>query len=192
MSTTYPQHSQKALAKWTVTDYHQMIAAGILVDRAVELLQGDIVEMSPEGPLHYFLADSGAAYLRTVLADRAYIRFNGPITLTHSEPEPDLAMVQPPRERYQTQHPTPPDIFWLIEIAQSSLLKDLEDKRRIYAAANIPEYWVIDVAARCLICFREPQQGDYQQRLELTQGNLSPLAFPTIALSVTRLLQGQN
>ncbi len=82
----------KTLAKWTVNDYHRMIAAGILSDRHVELLAGEIVEMTPETPIHYNTAKRGAKYLENLLAGKADVRFNGPITLQNSEPEPDIAI----------------------------------------------------------------------------------------------------
>ncbi len=72
----------KTLAKWSVEDYHKMIEAGILSDRRVELLEGEIVEMSPEGPLHYFLSDQGADYLKELLQGQAEVRLDGPITLS--------------------------------------------------------------------------------------------------------------
>ena len=81
----------KTLAKWSIQDYHNMIATGIFGDRRLELLGGEIVEMSPESPLHYYQAQSNVDYLQLLLKDKAHVRFNGPITLLDSEPEPDSA-----------------------------------------------------------------------------------------------------
>jgi len=178
----------KTLAKWSVDDYHRMIAAGILRDRPVELLAGDIVEMSPETPLHYALAKQGAKYLETLLAGRAEVRFNGPITLSDSEPEPDVAIARLPTSTYFDRHPTPSDIYWVVEVAKISLKKDLQLKSGIYAAANIPEYWVVNLQTQQLVVFREPQEGRYTQEQTLTQGTLAPLAFADISVSVERLL----
>jgi len=86
----------KTLAKWSVSDYHGMIEAGILRDRHVELLAGEICEMSPETPIHYNTTKRGAKYLEELLAGKADVRFNGPITLSDSEPEPDIAIVRSP------------------------------------------------------------------------------------------------
>jgi len=178
----------KTLAKWTVEDYHQMIAAGILCDRQVELLDGEIIEMSPEGPPHKFYAETLSDYLRSRLINKALIREAGPITLADSEPEPDIAVIQLPRERYRDRHPSSEDIFWLVEISDSSLTKDLELKRQIYAAAGIPEYWVIDLRGKQLTVFRSPEQGDYSFKREVRQGSLTSLAFPGVEVSVDQLL----
>lgn len=181
----------KILAKWTVEDYHQMIETGVLADRHVELLEGEIVEMSPEDANHYALGDSNTDYLKALLGKRACVRFDGPITLDDSEPEPDIAVVQPPNDPYFIRHPFAEEIFWLIEFANTSLDKDLNDKQRIYAAAGIPEYWVIDLQASELIVFRQPEGDHYQSRAVFTDGEIHPLAFPDIAVLVERLLRGK-
>ncbi len=178
----------KTLAKWSVEDYHQMIDAGILRDRNVELLTGEIVEMSPETPIHYYTAKQGTKYLETLLTGKADIRFNGPITLSDSEPEPDIAIVRLPESMYKDHHPYAEDIFWIIEVAKSSLKKDLELKLSIYAQAQIQEYWVLDLSQKQLIIFREPENNSYLTQQTLNQGNVNPLAFPNIEISVERLL----
>ena len=126
--------------KWSVDEYHRMIEAGILGDRRVELLAGDIIEMSPETPLHYTTAKQGTKYLESVLAGKADVRFNGPITLSTSEPEPDIAIVRLPESLYFDRHPTPDDIFWLIEVANTSLKTDRDLKAPIYVSEYIQEY----------------------------------------------------
>ncbi|MGH2412945.1 MAG: Uma2 family endonuclease, partial [Microcystaceae cyanobacterium] len=84
----------QTLAKWTVEDYHRMIEAGVLADRRVELIAGEIVEMAPEGPLHKYVTDTSAEYLRSLLQGKAKIYEAHPITLPDSEPEPDIAVVR--------------------------------------------------------------------------------------------------
>jgi Uma2 family endonuclease len=178
-------------AKWTIADYHTMIEAGILADRAVELLHGEIVEMSPEGTLHAHLSTTSADYLRELLGKRVLIRAAKPITLhnSNSEPEPDIAIVAPLGDAYMEHHPYPENIFWVIEYADSSLAKDTEIKRQTYAAAGILEYWVINLRSMELIIYRDPLHGDYQSKLTLTTGNVTPLAFPDVAVAVDRLLK---
>ena len=176
----------KTLAKWSVDDYHRMIQAGILSDRRVELLAGEIVEMSPETPIHYSTAKRGAKYLEELLAGRADVRFNGPITLSTSEPEPDIAIVRP--DAYSDRHPEPQDIFWLVEVAKTSLKQDLEIKAAIYAAAEIQEYWVLNLAAKHVVVFRCPQNGQYITVQIIERGTITPLAFSDIPVSVERLL----
>ena len=177
----------KTLAKWSVADYHRMIEAGILHDRQVELLAGEIVEMSPETPIHYVTAKRGAKYLEDLLVGKAEVRFNGPITLSQSEPEPDIAIVHLPETAYLDRHPAPRDIFWLIEIANTSLGKDLTLKASIYAAAEIPEYWVLNLTTQQITLFRAPQHGQYTEARSIQLGMITPLAFPEIQVAIERL-----
>lgn len=178
----------KTLAKWSVNDYHCMIQAGILRDRQVELLAGEIIEMSPETPLHYTTAKRGARYLEMLLSGKADVRFNGPITLADSEPEPDIAIVRLPESSYTERHPRPEDILWLIEVAQSSFKKDMEIKASIYAAAGILEYWVLSLSTRQLIVFRHPQAGQYTETNTVESGMITPLAIADIEIAVEQLL----
>lgn len=178
----------KTLAKWSVDDYHRMIAAGILRDRSVELLAGEIVEMSPETPIHYNTAKRGAKYLEELLIGLADVRFNGPISLSDSEPEPDIAIVRSPESTYNERHPEPQDIFWVIEVAKTSLKKDLELKASIYAHAKIPEYWVLNLSSKQIIVFREPENGQYKSVQTIAEGYITPLAFAAIPVSVARLV----
>lgn len=180
----------KTFAKWSVDDYHSMIEAGILSDRKVELLEGDILEMSPEGFFHVDYREGLADYLRNRLRERAWVREAGPITLTDSEPEPDIAVVQLPRSRYRTHHPYPEEIFLLIEISDSTLTKDLTLKKQIYAEANITEYWIVDVKGQQIRVFRYPTGSDYQVQETFSQGVISPLSFPDVGISLERLWQG--
>ena len=176
--------------KWTLDDYHQMIEAGILTDRRVELLHGEIVEMAPEGTPHSYYSDESANYLRNLLGSRARVREAKPVTLpNHSEPEPDLAVVEPLGAVYLEHHPYPENIFWLVEFSSSSLTKDLEDKAKLYAEAGIQEYWVVNLRKMQLVVFRSPEDGEYASKQTLTRGVIRPLAFPDIAISVNQLLR---
>lgn len=177
-------------AKWTIEDYHRMITAGILDDRHVELLNGEIVEMSPEGTPHAAYSQNTGDYLRSLLGSRVRIREAKPVTLppNNSEPEPDIAIVEPhPVAVYVQHHPYPEDIFWLIEYSDSSLKKDLEVKTEVYAAAGIREYWVINLKAQELIVFRSPTPTGYQSEQILTSGTINPLAFQDVSVSVRQL-----
>jgi Uma2 family endonuclease len=176
-------------AKWRIDEYHRMIAAGILSDRRVELLQGEIVEMPPEGETHAYCSDEAGDYLAKLLGDRAKVRQAKPITLPNdSEPEPDIAIVQRLGRDYREHHPYPENIFWLIEYANSSLDKDLEKKSKIYAAADIEEYWVVNLKKMHLVVFRDPLDGEYATKFTLTTGEIQPLAFPDISVLVEQII----
>ena len=164
-----------------------MIEAGIFSQRRVELREGEIIEVAPEGPIHYMLGDRGSKYLDSLLKGVAYVRHVGPITLSHTERSPDIAIVRLPEDQYCKRHPFPEDIYWLIEIANSTLDRDLNEKKRIYAQAGIQEYWVINVSEKQLRVFRSPQGDNYLTQEDYTQGYLSSLAFPDIPISVEKL-----
>jgi Uma2 family endonuclease len=178
-------------AKWSLDDYHQMIGAGLLDDRSVELIDGEIIEMSPEGVAHSFYCRGTAKYLRSLLGERAEISEAHPITLpnNNSEPEPDIAIVRTPETLYQTRHPLPEDIFWLIEIANTTLVKDLSVKRDLYALSDIPEYWVMNLQTSELVIFRDLIANEYRAEMCLNSGNISALAFPDVSIEISRLFR---
>lgn len=181
--------TQTTIAKFKVDDYHRMIEAGILDDRKVELLEGVITEMVPQGMPHAYYSDDSGDYLSELLGSRAKVREAKPITLNDdSEPEPDIAVVEPLGKTYLEHHPYPENVLWLIEYSDSSLRKDLEVKTKIYAKAGIREYWVVNIQQSELVVFRHPVAGEYQSEQTLTGGTISPLAFPSCMVSVSRLL----
>lgn len=176
-------------AKWTIDEYHQMISADVLCSRKVELLKGEIVEMSPEGEPHAYCSDEAGEYLARLLGNLAKIRQAKPITLPNdSEPEPDIAIVQRLGREYREHHPYPENIFWLIEYSNSSLEKDLEIKSKIYAEAGIQEYWVVNLKKLYLVVFREPLDGQYATKFTATAGIIQPLAFPDVEVAVAEII----
>lgn len=176
------------MAKWKIDEYHSMIEAGILDERKVELLEGEILEMSPEGEPHAYCSHEAGQYLTDLLGIRATIRQAKPVTLpNNSEPEPDIAIVQRLGREYREHHPYPENIFWLIEYANSSLEKDLQLKPKIYAAAGILEYWVVNLKKLHLVVFRDILDGEYATKQTLTTGTIQPLAFPDISISVAQI-----
>ncbi len=174
--------------KWSVADYHLMIQSGVLNNRACELIEGEIVEVSPESPLHRFTNDSIAEYLRELLTGKAKVFESHPITLDNSEPEPDIAIVRLPNSNYRDRHPYPQDIYWLIEISNTTLEDDLNRKKRIYANAGINEYWIFNLKDVELIVFREASGNDYKTKATLNKGTVNPLAFPNVKIEVERML----
>lgn len=123
-----------------------------------------------------------------MLSGKADVRFNGPVTLSDSEPEPDIAIVRLPESSYNDRHPAPKNIFWIVEVANASLNKDLEIKAAIYATAEIQEYWVLSLSAKQMIVFRNPPNGKYVEEYTIKQGTVTPLAFADVSISVQRLL----
>ncbi|MGF1492586.1 MAG: Uma2 family endonuclease [Microcoleaceae cyanobacterium] len=158
---------------WTIDRYHQAVNAGVFDDVNVELLDGELVKMSPEGEPHANRIVSIADTIRLQLTGKAQVREGHPVSLgIKNEPEPDIAIVEPLGREYDTHHPYPENIFLVIEFSNTSLVRNLEVKRYIYAAAGIPEYWLVDLNAKKLVRHLSPADGDYQDRLEATEGTL--------------------
>jgi Uma2 family endonuclease len=178
------------LAKWTIADYHQIIETGVLADRNVELLYGAIVEMPSEGVGHAYLNTRGRNIFQKLLGDRAEIRDAKPVTLPEhtSEPAPDVAVVQSPDDIYATHHPYPENIFLIVEYSYSSLAKNKELKRLLYAKAGIIEYWIVNLVDLQVIVHRDPVDGDYRSTQTLTNGQIAMLAFPDVLIDVSQLL----
>lgn len=177
-----------ALVKWSVDDYHLMIKSGVLNNRSVELIEGEIVAVSPESPLHRFTNDSIAEYLRGLLRGKAKVFEAHPITLNNSEPEPDISIVRLPNTNYLNHHPYPEDIYWVIEVSSTTLEDDLNKKKKIYAKAGINEYWIVDLKNTELIVFKERSGNDYKTKTTLNKGIINSIAFPNIQFDVKRML----
>jgi len=147
-----------------VEQYHQMFEAGIISERdKVELINGELIGMSPKGSQHSFYITRLTRLLYRLLIDEAVIRVQDPIQLDNfSEPEPDVALCVLPRERYKNHHPFPEEVLLVVEVADSSLAYDKEVKLPLYAKANIPEVWLVDVAHQLILVAKSPVRGKYQ------------------------------
>lgn len=182
--------STTGIRLWNVDEYHRMIETEILTtDDRVELLEGQIVEMSPQQPPHAATTQRAFNYLSSLLVSKAFLRMQLPITLPpNSEPEPDIAVVRIDSREYCDRHPTANDIFLIVEVADNTLNKDRKQKAHTYAKAKIADYWVLDVNARQVYVLREPGDTTYQQETILSGNDmLSMLAFPEIEVQVKQM-----
>ena len=160
------QQERRPLYRFTVDQYDRMVQQGILTanDR-VELLKGWIVVKMPQNPPHNNSKTRVNRRLLRVLPEKWLLQVQGPITLRpDGEPEPDFAVIRGPEELYADRHPTPKDIGLLIEIADSSLLDDRRWKARLYAAARISEYWIINLVDKQIEVHTAPRGGQYRKR----------------------------
>jgi len=165
----------------TRRDYYRLAEVGILKrDDRVELLEGQLIDMSPIGPRHAIVTENLTELLVTEFAGRAGIRCQLPVVLDDgSEPQPDLALVRRPWRGYPHTHPGPDDIFLLIEVADSSLAFDKGVKLELYARAGIPEVWIVDLTTDRVLVHRSPAGGSYgsAERVE-APGVLAVEALP--------------
>lgn len=153
----------------TVDDYHQMAEAGILADDdRVELIEGEVLDMSPIGSLHAALVRVLARWLSEVAGRHAIVAVQDPIHLDDTnEPQPDIALLTPRADFYASAHPGPADTFLAVEVAESSLAYDLGVKVPLYARHGIPEVWVVDAATRTTHRFRTPTADGYAFREDI-------------------------
>ncbi|MBF2057709.1 MAG: Uma2 family endonuclease [Cyanobacterium sp. T60_A2020_053] len=179
----------KTLMKWSLEEYHSLIDNGLLARKNVELLEGELIEMPPESPLHTHVTVTGSNYLRERLKGAGVIREAHPITLTNSEPEPDIAIVKPHSHEYKYQHPSSEDIFLLIEISNKTLNYDLNDKRKVYAKEGIKEYWVVDIKNQQINIFLNPENEDYQTQKVIREGVIKIQSFPDLELNINQLFK---
>ncbi|HEY9621652.1 MAG TPA: Uma2 family endonuclease [Crinalium sp.] len=179
------------IRRWKVDEFYQMAQTGLLQpDEQVELLEGQIIQMTPQGPLHAATTDYTADLLKDALLGKALIRVEKPLRISdYSEPQPDVAVVHLHPRRYADEHPRPDQVYLLVEISDSSLDYDCETKASLYAQARIHDYWVLDARNRQLTVFRDPQQGRYTQTVILDENaRIAPSAFPNVELTVKGML----
>lgn len=162
----------------SVDAFHRMGEAGILgpSDR-VELIAGEIIDMSPIGAMHAAIVDVLARHFGRRAGESLFVRCQNPLRLDDlSEPEPDLAILRPRADCYTTAHPEAADVLLVIEVADTSLAYDLGTKVPLYARHGIPEVWVIDAATRRTRVFRQPAPGRQASR-PLASGYAEEVSF---------------
>lgn len=168
----------------TADEYQRMAEVGILTrEDKVELINGQIVEMSPIGSKHASFVKRITALFYRFLADQVTISVQDPVIADrYSEPEPDVAILHPSEDDYENHFPTAKDVFLIIEVADSSLNYDREIKLPIYAKAGIGEYWIVNVEARNIEAYHTPV-GDHYKFMEVIEVN-DNLLFRAFDLSI--------
>jgi Uma2 family endonuclease len=172
-----------------------MASSGILSDRdRVELIRGEILEMSPIGTRHAACVMRLIALLSKKLSDRAVVNVQNPIELGNfSEPQPDIALLQPREDFYESAHPTASDIFLIIEVADTTAKCDREIKIPLYAENNIVEVWLVDINQQCVEVYRYPTSNGYRTVKAFGRGQtLSIQEFPNITITVDEILGIQS
>ena len=177
--------------RFTVDEYYRMGRAGVFhEDDRVELLDGLIVEMSPIGPGHAGCVTALTSLLTPLLAGRAPVSVQNPVRLgEHSEPRPDVALLVPRADAYRTAHPQPEDVLLLIEVADASLEHDRDAKVPLYAAAGVPEVWLVSLTEDAITLYRDPLGGRYATVRTARRGEtVTSLRVPSATLRVEDIL----
>ena len=175
--------------KFTVEQYYQMAETGILApDERVELIEGEIIEMSPIGPRHAMCVDRIVQVMIEKLGRSVHLRCQNPVRLSnYTEPEPDVTLAK--RADYSARHPAGDDVFLTIEVSDSTLEKDRTLKQKIYANANIPEFWIVNLPEDLIEVYRNPAGDAYQVRILVSrEETVSPQLLPNLVLSGEEIL----
>ena len=177
--------------RFNISQYHQMSEAGILSENdQVELINGEIIEMSPIGRRHTACVNRLNSVFSQLLGKKVIIAVQNPITLNNlSEPQPDIALLKPRADFYESGHPQPQDVFLLIEVADRSLEYDRDVKIPLYASSGITEVWLVDIYEQVIIVYRYPSENGYSDIQKLSRGEkMSIQAFPEVNLVVDDIL----
>lgn len=188
--TSVDNDAGPVLVPLTVQQYHAMIASGILQEgEPIELIDGLLVRKDRRdsggsiltvGPRHTTIVTRlDQLFIELLSAVEFYPRIQQPITLNGlSEPEPDVAVVRGSVDSYTDHHPGPADIALVVEVADSSLKDDRDTKLRLYAAAGIPAYWIVNLRDNVVEVFERPLPGDKRYAVQNSCGPTGSLSFP--------------
>ncbi len=159
------QEVDERVWRMPVERYHEMVQSGALgADDRIELLEGVLVEKMSKNPPHVFAAKALTRLLNRLVPPGWHVTSQDPVTLADSEPEPDLMVVRGDGHEYLNRHPGGNEIGLVVEVADSSLRRDRGIKKRIYARAGIPVYWLIDLTSHKIEVYTGPQGSDYTLR----------------------------
>lgn len=169
----------------SVDQYHAMIHTGILTDDdPVELLEGWLVAKMPKNPPHRAVTRLIRQVLERLVPAEWYVDSQEPITTGDSEPEPDVVVVRGETRHYLDRHPGPNDVGLVIEVADTTLQRDRGFKKRLYARAGIPVYWIVNLSDNQCEVYTEPSgsgpQPDYRQRQDYGASDVIPVILAGI------------
>ena len=176
---------------FTVDDYERMARAGIFhPEDRVELIEGEIVEISPIGRIHAACVRRLNNLFARRLGEAVLVDVQDPIVIRpRSEPQPDVVLLKPKADCYASGHPEPDDVLLLVEVADTTLENDRNVKIPVYARAGIRESWIADVTGLRLEVFRSPGPEGYADHRTLKPGDrIAPLAFPDCSFDVGEIL----
>ena len=177
--------------RFTVADFLRLAEVGFLADdERVELIRGEIIEMSPISEGHASTVMRLVSLLSRMFGQRALLSVQNPVQLDDATlPQPDVVLLRPRDDFYGQRHPGPEDTLLLIEVSDTTLTYDRRVKTALYSAAGVMEYWIINLQKRQIEVYREPQSEGYRTMTRYAPGEmLSPLAFPDINLKVDEII----
>jgi len=178
--------------RWfTVDDYYRMAEVGILdSDERVELIEGEIVPMSPIGDRHAGVVNRITDLFTYLFRGKAVVTVHNPVRLNKfNEPQPDLTLSKWRADFYSSHHPIPEDVLLAVEVADTTLRKDLKLKLPIYARLGIKELCVVNLKKDEILLFRDPKGEEYKTQLNICRGqSFTVLAFPETTITAEQIL----
>ena len=175
---------------FNIDEYFKMAETGVLKENeTVELINGEILEMSPIGFSHSGHVNRLTKLLTLLVADKAIVSVQNPLQLGNiSEPEPDLMLLKPEDSFYSTRHPQASDVLLLIEVSDTTLAFDRSKKMTLYAQHQISEYWILNLTDKTLEVYRQPENSKYTQK-QILMGNdkIQLLLLPQITIYLSSL-----
>ena len=178
--------------RFSVKEYYRMAETGVLrPDARVELLNGEIIDMSPIGPFHGGVVKRLIDLFTQKARERWLVCAQDPVRLDdHSEPEPDLMLLKRAADFYTSRHPKPEDVRLLIEVSDTTLELDRAEKLPAYGRSGIAEVWIVNLTEQTIEVYREPHFTGYASKTVLRAASqATPQAFPDIAVDVAELLK---
>lgn len=181
--------------RWTREEYYRLDEQGWFQNQRVELIDGEIIQLSPQSPHHSSGSDKIRALLQQVFGEAYWVRTHSPLKYGNfSEPEPDVSVIRGTLEENEDEHPTTAAL--VVEVSRTSLKHDKTTKQRLYAAMAIPEYWVLDLDNRRLIVHRDPiadQSSSFGSRYATItvldeEASISPLEAQSAVIPISKML----
>ena len=176
---------------FTVDEYYRMAEVGIFdPDARLELIEGEILEMSPVGTRHVACVNRATALFVKRFGDRAIVSVQNPLRLSnYTEPQPDIVVLKPRDDYYEEKRIEWEDALLVIEVSDTTIRRDRDLKLPLYAKAGVSELWIEDLRHNTLFVYRDPGTATYGQSLTFHRGDsISLLAFPDITFTVEELI----
>jgi len=156
----------------TAEEYHKMAEVGILQERGLELINGEIIEMTPIGSRHLSCVNLLNEILLEQLGRKVIVSIQNPVRINQfNEPEPDITILKRTENRYADRLPTAEDVLLVIEVADTSIDYDRNIKLPIYAESGIPEYWIVNLDQQEIEAYYQPFENAYRHRVLLRPGD---------------------
>ena len=191
-----PQVAGPTRRLWTRESYHQAAEAGIFEpDEKLELIEGDILTLSPVGSQHSITVLRTFQFLAKAFGSGYHVNIQQPIALNDlTEPEPDVIVARGESGHYEDHHPSPEELLLVVEVSDTTLQFDRIRKAALYSANGIPEYWLVNLPQRQIEVFRQPASDPNYQFIEILGEDqiLSPLHAPNATIQIAELLPGKR